>query len=113
MINISSRPSIYGTGLIALDLVISTDESQPIRSWLGGTCGNVLAILSYLGWDSYPIARLNGDVASLRVKSDLLRWGIHLDFVECTPTSTTPIIVQQIQRDKNGMPTHKFTWSCP
>lgn len=109
----SSRPSIYGTGLIALDLVISADESQPVRSWTGGTCGNVLTILGFLGWDSYPIARLNGDVASLRVKSDLLRWEVHLDFAECAPTSATPIIVQQIQHDKNGLPKHRFTWSCP
>jgi len=108
-----SQRSAYGTGLIALDIVISASQSQPIRAWSGGTCGNVLTILGFLGWDSYPIARLNNDVASLRVKSDLQRWGIHLDFAECTPTSTTPIIVQQIHLDKNGTPKHKFTWTCP
>jgi fructokinase len=109
----SSRPSVYGTGLLALDLVIKAEESQPIRAWAGGTCGNVLTILGFLGWESYPIARLNGDVASMRVKSDLQKWGIHLDFAECNPTSSTPIIVQRIHRDKNGVPKHKFTWSCP
>lgn len=109
----SLKPSIYGTGLIALDVVISADESLPIRTWVGGTCGNVLTIMSFLGWESFPIARLNGDEASLQVKSDLLRWGVDLSFAECAPTSATPIIVQKIRRGKNGVPSHRFTWSCP
>ena len=107
------RPRVFGTGLIALDLVISADPAQPIRAWAGGTCGNVLAILSFLDWDAYPIARLNGDAASLKVKADLRRWGVHLDYAECAPTSDTPIVVQEIRRDKNGAPKHRFSWACP
>lgn len=113
MTHVKARPSVFGTGLIALDLVMSIDKSQPVRAWTGGTCGNVLSILGYLGWDSYPIARLNGDVASLQVKEDFSRWGVHLDFAECTPTSATPIILQEIRHDKHGNPIHRFAWSCP
>lgn len=109
----ANRPCVLGTGLIALDLVISADAGQPVRSWTGGTCGNVLTILSFLGWQSYPIARLNGDAASLKVKADMRSWGVHLDYAECTPTSDTPIIVQEISRDKNGAPKHRFSWFCP
>jgi sugar/nucleoside kinase (ribokinase family) len=109
----SGRPAAFGTGLIALDMVMSTDASQPVRSWTGGTCGNVLSILSYLGWDTYPIARLNGDAASLRVKADLQRWGVHLDYAACAPTCATPIIIQEIRKGKNGAPKHRFSWSCP
>lgn len=108
-----SQPSVYGTGLIALDVVHSADELQPVRAWAGGTCGNVLTILSFLGWSAYPIARLNGDDASHQVKSDFLQWGVHLDFAECAPTSATPIIIQKIRLDKNGQPAHRFTWNCP
>ena len=108
-----SQPAVYGTGLFALDVVHSADESQPVRAWAGGTCGNVLTILSFLGWSAYPIARLNGDDASLQVKSDFLQWGVHLDFAECAPTCATPIIVQKIRRDKNGVPIHRFAWNCP
>jgi fructokinase len=104
---------VYGTGLIALDVVNSADESQPVRAWAGGTCGNVLTILSFLGWRSYPIARLNGDNASVQVKSDFLQWGVNLDFAECAPSSATPIIVQKIRRDKNGLPIHRFALNCP
>lgn len=108
-----SRPKAFGTGLIALDLVIGTDATSPVQSWAGGTCGNVMAILSYLGWTSFPIARMNGDPASHRVRADLKRWGVALDFTDCTPTSHTPIIIQQIRQDRHGSPTHRFLWSCP
>jgi sugar/nucleoside kinase (ribokinase family) len=59
-----------------------------------GTCGNVLSILAYLGWDAFPIARLNSDSASQRVKADMKRWGVKLDFASCPPTTHTPIIIQ-------------------
>ena len=96
------RPKVLGAGLIALDLVIGPDPNAPVRSWAGGTCGNVLSILAYLGWDAYPIARMNGDPASERVRSDMARWGVKLNWASCAPTTHTPIIVQQIRRDGNG-----------
>ena len=108
-----TRPKVFGTGLIALDLVIGPDPDTPARSWAGGTCGNVLSILAYLGWDAYPIARMNDDVASDRVRADMKRWGVHLDWANCTPTAHTPIIVQEIRRRKDGRPDHRFSWSCP
>ena len=74
------RPKVFGTGLIALDLVIGPKPETPVRSWAGGTCGNVLSILAYLGWDAYPVARMNSDVASDRVRADMKRWGVHLDW---------------------------------
>jgi sugar/nucleoside kinase (ribokinase family) len=107
------RPKIFGAGLIALDLVIGLDANAPVRSWAGGTCGNVLSILAYLGWDAYPIARMNGDPASERVRSDMARWGVKLDWANCAPTTHTPIIVQEIRRDGNGRPMHRFSWTCP
>lgn len=105
--------SIAGIGLIALDLVMSADPTRPVRAWTGGTCGNVLTIMSYLGWHSFPVARLNADIASLRVKQDMTRWGVHLNFAGCDPTCSTPIVVQKIDQNRRGEPTHRFAWSCP
>jgi sugar/nucleoside kinase (ribokinase family) len=107
------RPTIFGTGLLALDLVISADPEIPVRAWAGGTCGNVLSILAVLGWDAYPVARMNGDSASQRVRADLKKWGVQLKFASCHPTTNTPIIVQRILRKKDGSPTHRFSWACP
>jgi sugar/nucleoside kinase (ribokinase family) len=108
-----AQPKIFGAGLIALDLVIGYDPATPVRSWAGGTCGNVMSIMAYLGWDAYPIGRMNGDPASDRVRSDMSRWGVHLDWTNCTPTTHTPIIVQEIRRDRDGRPKHRFSWACP
>lgn len=108
-----SKPRVYGTGLIALDLVVSANRERQIQSWTGGTCGNVLMILNYLGWDSFPIARLNGDSASMRVKRDMSSCGVNLDFAELSPNASTPIIVQTNSHNKAGHPVHKFSWKCP
>lgn len=108
-----ARPKVFGTGLIALDLVLGLDPSAPVRSWAGGTCGNVLSILAYLGWEAFPIARMNGDPASDRVRADLAEWGVRLDFASCEPTTHTPIIIQEIKRTTDGTPKHRFSWSCP
>lgn len=108
-----SKPKIFGTGLIALDLVMGVDEHTPVRSWAGGTCGNVLSIMAYLGWDAFPIARMNGDPASQRVRADMRKWGVQLKFASCSPASHTPIIIQQIRRGRDGLPRHRFSWACP
>ena len=107
------RPEVFGTGLIALDLVISADPEAPVGAWAGGTCGNVLSILALLGWDAYPIARLNGDPASQRVRADMRKWGVQLKFASCKPTTSTPIIIQRILRTRDGSPRHRFSWACP
>lgn len=109
----SAKPKVFGTGLIALDLILGLDPVSPVRSWAGGTCGNVLSILAFLGWDAFPIARMNGDPASERVRADMAHWGVHLDFASCGPTAHTPIIIQEIRRGRDGKPRHRFSWSCP
>ncbi len=108
-----TQPKVFGTGLIALDLVLGQNVDSPVGSWTGGTCGNVLSILAFLGWEAFPIARMNGDPASDRVRADMARWGIKLDFTSCGPTAHTPIIVQQIKQGRDGLPKHRFSWSCP
>lgn len=114
VIKYKTPPVVYGTGLVSLDIVISADPDEPCYHWAGGTCGNVLTILSYLGWESFPIARLNGDTASIRVKADMKRWGVNLQYAEQSPTTNTPIITQENSVDKNGQPVHKFHWkNCP
>ena len=108
-----TRPKVLGTGLIALDLVISPRPETHVWSWAGGTCGNVLTILAYLGWDAYPVARMNSDPASDRVRADMQHWGVHLDWVSCPPTTHTPMIVQEIRHRQDGRSAHRFSWLCP
>lgn len=107
------KPVIIGSGLIALDVVMNEGRGEQTRLWAGGTCGNVLTILSYLGWAAYPVARLNGDAASKLVAEDLSRWEVHRDFANLQPGSRTPIVVQRIRQDGNGMACHRFSRKCP
>lgn len=111
--HLSGRPVVIGTGLLALDVVLSGDDAWAPRLYAGGTCGNVLIILSYLGWKSYPVARLNGDTASKYVLEDLKKWGVELDWAMIKPGSNTPIVVQRIRRENDGEVSHRFAWTCP
>jgi sugar/nucleoside kinase (ribokinase family) len=104
-----------GTGLVALDVVINhtTDASQKV--FAGGTCGNVLTILSYLGWLAYPVARMNEDEdeAARLVLADFKKWGVRTDLCNCLPSGETPIIIQNIRRAKDGHNFHRFSFTCP
>jgi len=88
-------------------------ESEAPRFHAGGTCGNVLVALSFLGWNAYPISRLAKDSAGEIVRNDLSRWGVQLDFVDLSPAAPTPIIIEQIVQTKSGVPTHRFHLTCP
>lgn len=107
------RPKVFGTGVITLDLIIGVDPDVPVRAWTGGTCGNVLSILAMLGWDAYPIARMNRDPASQQIPADMKKWGVRRKFASCRPTTDTPINIQHIRRRLDGSPKHWFSWTCP
>jgi fructokinase len=99
--------------LIALDVILGADADQPPMLAAGGTCGNVLAILSFLGWDAFPVGRLNGDAASDIVRADLQRWGVSMEFAAQSPHAQTPIIIQRNRRTRDGKPRHRYILACP
>ena len=100
-------PIIFGVGLIALDVVIAPNTSE--KMWSGGSCGNVLTVLNWLGWQSYPIAHLRNDKPADIIYKDLNYWEIELDFVIRNETGRTPIIIEKLEN--NGI--HKFMFKCP
>lgn len=106
-------PICAGSGLLALDLVINGSTDFEPRIWAGGSCGNVLTILSYLGWETYPIVRIGTDTAAKRILSDLKRFGVRTDFVQRESSLCTPVILQRIRTDKSGVPRHTFSLRCP
>src|SRR5437870_1474895 len=86
------KPTVIGTGLVALDVVIGdSSEVDPILC-AGGTCANVLTALAFFSWESYPIARLRSDAASKKVIEDLKHWGVRLDFVSLSDGGSTPVV---------------------
>ena len=103
---------IAGIGLIALDLLIQGDEKSPSVS-AGGTCGNVLAILALLGWQSRAVARLFPDAGAEMISTDLKSWGVDKDLLNLSPTAPAPTIVERLRLDSGGIPFHSFAFACP
>jgi len=106
-------PVVVGTGLVALDVVFRGSSKRPLRRCAGGTCGNVLIALRYLGWKAVPVARLAADRARVALEADLARWGLDLRFLDLPPHGPTPIIVERVISNDRGEPTHRFSWMCP
>ena len=109
----SQKPLAVGMGLVALDVVFTTNGYVAPRCYAGGTCGNVLTILSYLGWRSLPVSRLRADKPGERLVQDLQHWGVSTEFVTQSPDGSTPVIVQRIRPSAGGVPRHSFSWRCP
>jgi sugar/nucleoside kinase (ribokinase family) len=110
---LSKLPTCTGTGLLALDVILNGNPETPPKFQAGGSCGNVLTILSFLGWSSYPIARLANNKASAELLKDLKEWNVNADLIATKTEGSTPIIIHRILKDKNGNPKHKFEFKDP
>jgi len=111
--NNQGLPICVGTGLVALDVVISSSPDVPAKFLAGGSCGNVLTILSYLGWKSFPVARLSNNVAGEILLEDLKRWKVKDDLLSFAKDGSTPVIIHRILKDVNGFAKHKFEFRNP
>lgn len=104
---------VTGTGLIALDVIIRNGTKPNYQLNAGGSCGNILTILSYLGCKSYPIAHIGSDNASKLVIQDMTNFGVNTSLILQDENRKTPIFVETIRTAKNGRPIHKFMRICP
>ena len=98
-----------GSGLVVLDVILNGDSNNP-KFLAGGSCCNVLTILSYLGWNSIPIARLGKDTECDRIMEDIKKWGVNTKFIEMDSKISTPRIIEKIYSGKN--PRHGFSLRC-
>ncbi|WP_273457416.1 PfkB family carbohydrate kinase [Nevskia ramosa] len=79
----------------------------------GGTCGNVLSVLSYLNWSSSAVGYLGDDEAGRLVRKDLTQAKVGSEYLHHKAGAVTPVFVQQLQHDDQGIPHHTFTRKCP
>ena len=103
------HPKIVGTGLVALD-VLFTDDHANVETALGGSAGNVLAILGHLGWSSTPVAQLGMDEAAARIKVEFQELGADIRFLLQSEQLSTPVVYQY--QAKSGH-SHEFSFRCP
>ncbi len=106
-------PICAGTGFLALDVVLNGHPKIPLGTWAGGSCGNVLTILSYLGWKSLPIARVGKDSSASKLLGDLISWGVDTKLIFQDYNDKTPVVIEKLFLGKNGKIRNKFIWECP
>ena len=104
--------SIIGTGIFNLDIIVERDYPQwplprpftdrVVLEEVGGTCGNVMSILAWMGWDAKPIACLDHSPEGLKITEDLKRYGCDCRYVTNTPGGGTTILRCTHKKDRDG-----------
>jgi sugar/nucleoside kinase (ribokinase family) len=102
--------TFLGSGFVALD-VIDGSEGRHIAA--GGSCGNVSAILAWLGWTSSIVSRLGADKAGDFICKDLKHFGVRLNHVSRDRDVGTPIVLQRFVQGSDGKRHHRFSIVCP
>jgi len=97
-----------GAGLVSLDILIRDGSRFPLAYYVGGTCGNVMMILAHMGWEAYPVARLDESKDTTRILEDMGRHGVQTDYIVKDAEGKTPVIVQRNYLTQNGILIHKF-----
>lgn len=107
-------PVTVGAGLIALDwLMVGKERKRPNQAYAGGSCGNVMSILAFLGWKSYPIGRLGRDHRAQQVIRDFERWEVNTEFVLKRQTGATPVIIVRLKEKPDGSIVRRYEWRHP
>lgn len=109
----SRAPVVAGAGMIAVDINISGDPPGAPELRAGGSCANVLSILSWLGWHAYPVAHLSDDRFSGILMRDFLRWDVDPACIRVDRDGRTPLIMVRSGKSREGTPVHYFFWKCP
>ena len=94
--------TVIGTGIFNLDIIVKRDypEWPQLRPFtdnvvmeeVGGTCGNVMCMLSWMGWNAWPIACLDDSPEGLKITEDLKRYGCDCRYVTNTPEGGTTML---------------------
>ena len=108
-----TKPLCVGMGLVALDVLFEGKANLPVGLHAGGSCGNVMTILAYLGWETLPIARLKHNAAGDVMLRDLVFFGVNTSLLSFKDDGSTPIIIHRIFKDKHGNPKHRFEFRDP
>lgn len=105
----SDCSSVLGTGLIALDLIMTPGGS--VTHSIGGTCGNVLTVLSSQGINARPVGHSGVDIAADLIRQHLAAVGSDSSLVLRKSGVKTPRIVELAPG--NGSLRHRFAFTCP
>ena len=91
---------ILGTGIFNWDCIFF--DKQLVLAEAGGTCANVMCMLSHMGWESYPVVNLDKSEEGLGMTESLRNYGCDCKFVTNTDEGGTTILTIKHGLDKNG-----------
>jgi fructokinase len=107
-------PISVGAGFLALDwLLVGKNPVRSTKWYAGGSFGNVMAILAYLGWKSFPVARLGTDTYARSLLDDLLEFKVKTDFIQQEGKGATPVIIVRVAEAPDGTKRSRFEWYHP
>ena len=103
---------IIGTGIFNWDSISVREYPQgPQRNRIfdeklvleevGGTCGNVMCILSHFGWEAFPVTNLDRSEEGLGMTESLKEYGCDCRFVTNTDEGGTTILTIKHRLDEN------------
>jgi fructokinase len=107
------HPILVGSGFLALDLLFRNSSALPTKRYAGGSFGNVMTILSFLGWRSYPVARLGTDSYANDLLNDLKEFQVETRFVRRAGKGATPLIIVRVAKNADGTYRSRFEWRHP
>ena len=99
-----------GAGFIALDVI---EGKTGIFNAAGGSCGNVMEMLAWLGWSSLPVGRIGKDAAGDYILKEYKQLGLNTGSLILDGKISTPVVVQRYTETADGKKTHRFSLSCP
>lgn len=104
-----------GAGTFPLDNLQEKNgkDVKTIYQHVGGTCGNVMSILAWMGWHTLPAARLDDSEAGLLIKADLESYGCDTRFVSNTPDGGTTILDIIHKTGRDGKPKTAYMAHSP
>ncbi|EQB22038.1 hypothetical protein UNSWDHB_652 [Dehalobacter sp. UNSWDHB] len=101
--NENNVPNVLGAGLLCLDIIKNIENTKYLN---GGSCGNVVSALSFLGWRSSIITNQYKDPAGDILNQNLER--LRVRRIEVGRPIQTPRIVQEVINSD-----HRYLLSCP
>lgn len=90
--------------------VLLGDNDRLAYSGIGGSTGNVLSILAFLGWHSMPLVNLGRDRVGAAIHREFTQLGADMSHVRLDRALTSPLLYQFA-----GDPTHgpRYSFACP
>lgn len=94
--------TIIGSGTYNLDIIVvrgypEWPQMRPftdnvVLEEVGGTCGNVMSILAWMGWGARPLACLDDSPEGRKITEDLGRYGCDCRYVQNAPGGGTTLL---------------------